>query len=111
MPCKCNESCSDDFRKRVGCGYTHKGKSSTVYSRDKGFIRPKDADEAELTCPQFFKNTVFYQSIFDDLKDYEEGRLGHSWDLPLPLLTYFKVASSEMESWSSYWEAELMNGK
>ncbi len=111
MPRDCKENCDDDFRERVGCGYTHYGKSCNVYRRDGPHRAVKDAEDYELTCPQFFKQTVFYQSVMEDLEDYRNNRLGHSWDLPAPLLTYLKVADNESKTWASYWEAELMNGK
>lgn len=98
-------------RKILGCGFIEefRGKSQSVYTRDKKFKSIKKAEPWERTCPQYFADSAFYNSVFNLVDDYEKNRLGNVLDLPNPLLTYLRVASAEMKRWTHFWNAENYN--
>ena len=83
--------------------------TAKVYINRTGedYVDRRKAEPWRLTCPQYYYNSPFVQSIYNDLSDYEAGRLGDSFDLPAPYLEYLRVLSVETDRHQKYWDFEI----
>jgi len=60
------------------------------------------------TCPQYYARSPALIGLFNDLDDYESGRMGPVDDMELAHLVYLRVLSAERKSWLRWWEDEMM---
>lgn len=117
MRCEdCDEG--DDSRKTYGCphswgvpwqdagGAGHEGRGP-VYFRDGDRIRKDEAEPWQRTCPQYYRRSPFFQSLWNELEDYRKGRMSALGELSSAHLTYLRILESEQDVWTNYWEAKL----
>lgn len=91
-----------------GYGDGYAGRATRYINRTgDDYVDRKKAEAWRLTCPQYYYMSPFVRSVYDDLSDYEAGRLGDSLDLPAPYLEYLRILSYEKNAWNRYWEFEV----
>lgn len=61
----------------------------------------------ERTCPQYYRRSPFFVSLWDELEDYRSGRVAVLGTLSAAHLTYLRVLESEETAWRNYWEGKL----
>jgi len=59
------------------------------------------------TCPQYYANTRYYQSIRDDLEDYRRGAIGNVDDLAINRLAALRVLDRAEQHWQSDQEQNI----
>jgi hypothetical protein len=104
-PCaRCRRDKVDANRLAYGCGWDEDAAgTSTVEFIDSQARQKNEYDEwlphdeqppEYRTCPWYFASQPFVHSIYELLDEYEAGALGSIFDLPAPLVTYLRVAST-----------------
>lgn len=89
-------------------GEGYPGQSRYVWYMDGDKHLLDEAEPWERTCPQYHAQSPFFVSLWNELDDYSEGRIGVLGEISSAHLAYLRAMKAEHTAWLNYWEAKLM---